>query len=257
MTVLLTGFLTCLALIVAIGPQAAFLLRQGLRRDRVLLAVACCLVGDILLISLGTAGVGALLDHAPWMLEVLRWLGVAYILWFAYRSFRSAFTARPGAGADDDSSALSPGSSPSGPSHTVHVAMTSEIPMLNPDGTAPAQTSESETATMTAARQRVHVTHVSKVSTVAGTALTLSILNPHAWVDSLVVLGTMANSFAEDRWFFAAGAIVACVLWHALLAGGGSALAGLLNRPRTWQVIDVIVGVTMVGVAAMLVLQAL
>lgn len=60
-TVLLTGFLTCLAIIVAIGPQSAWLLRQGLRRDRVVLAVACCLAGDALLIALGTAGVLSLI----------------------------------------------------------------------------------------------------------------------------------------------------------------------------------------------------
>ncbi|WP_237090259.1 LysE/ArgO family amino acid transporter, partial [Nesterenkonia sp. PF2B19] len=77
MTVLLTGFLTCLALIVAIGPQSAWLLRQGLLRDRVGLAVLCCVVGDLLLIGLGTAGVGAVLEHAPWLLQVLRWAGVA------------------------------------------------------------------------------------------------------------------------------------------------------------------------------------
>lgn len=239
MTVLLTGFLTCLAIIVAIGPQSAWLLRQGLRRDRVVLAVLCCLAGDALLIALGTAGVGAVLDYAPWLLETLRWMGVAYLSWFAYRSFRSAFAQRTTHKHDDDAD-------PAGSEHpasTVHVAMTSEIPVVPPAGGSGAVTSTG---------QKVQVTHVSKISTVAGTALTLSIVNPHAWVDSLVVLGTMANSFTDQRWFFAAGAFVACIVWHAVLAGGGSALAGWLDRPRTWQVIDVSVGVIVLLVAAVL-----
>lgn len=248
MTVLLTGFLTCLAIIVAIGPQSAWLLRQGLRRDRVVLAVLCCLAGDALLLALGTAGVGAVLDYAPWLLETLRWVGVAYLSWFAYRSFRSAFAARTTNQHDDDADPAGGGPASTAPintvpASTVHVAMTSEIPVVSPAGDAGPATST---------RQKVQVTHVSKISTVAGTALTLSIINPHAWVDSLVVLGTMANSFTDQRWFFAAGAFVACIVWHTVLAGGGSALAGWLDRPRTWQVIDVGVGVIVLLVAAVL-----
>lgn len=244
MTVLLTGFLTCLAIIVAIGPQSAWLLRQGLRRDRVVLAVLCCLVGDALLIALGTAGVGAVLDYAPWLLEALRWVGVAYLSWFAYRSFRSALahkTTQRNTQKHDDADA--------GPASTVHVTMTSQVPVVSPADDA---AGGGDAGPATSTRQKVQVTHVSKISTVAGTALTLSIINPHAWVDSLVVLGTMANSFTDQRWFFAVGAFVACIVWHAVLAGGGSALAGWLDRPRTWQVIDAGVGVIVLLVAALL-----
>lgn len=233
-TVLLTGFLTCLAIIVAIGPQSAWLLRQGLRRDRVVLAVACCLAGDALLIALGTAGVGAVLDYAPWLLETLRWLGVAYLTWFAFRSFRSGFAAR---------SALRRSTEGAAPATTVNVAITSEAPVAAAGGDA---------GPTTAARQQLEVTRVSKVSTVAGTGLALSIINPHAWVDSLVVLGTVANTFTDQRWFFAAGAFAACIVWHTVLAGGGSALARWLDRQRTWQVIDFSVGAVVLVVAAVL-----
>ena len=272
MTVLLTGFLTCLAIIVAIGPQSAWLLRQGLRRDRVVLAVACCLVGDALLITAGTAGVGVVLDYAPWLLETVRWVGVAYLTWFAYRSFRSAFAIRAAQKHDDDggrtgtgtghgkpdpaqasdsgttsNSGKTPNAGKTHDSATmVHVAMTSEIPVIS------AAEAQHPTA---ATKQKIEVTQVSKISAVAGTALTLSVINPHAWVDSLVVLGTMANSFGDQRWFFAVGAFVACIVWHAVVAGGGSALAGWLNRPRTWQVIDFSVGITILIVAAVLALS--
>lgn len=249
MTVLLTGFLTCLALIVAIGPQSAWLLRQGLLRDRVGLAVLCCLVGDLLLIGLGTAGVGVVLEHAPWLLQVLRWAGVAYLLWFTWRSFASAATVRTGLDAAEADRAT----------HTDHAA----------DGGADAVSGDGidftsgEPAATTATLPRVEALPkrsrtarrtrpLSAVGAVVGTGLTVSVLNPHAWVDTMVVLGTMANSFGAEKWFFALGALGASCLWFTLLGYGGSALAGLLNRPRTWQVIDVSVGATMLVVAGLL-----
>ncbi|PRZ16709.1 LysE/ArgO family amino acid transporter [Nesterenkonia sandarakina] len=225
MTILLTGFLTCLALIVAIGPQSAWLLRQGLRRDRVLLAVTCCIFGDILLIALGTAGVGAVLDHAPWLMEVLRWLGVSYLTWFAYRSFRSARRA---------GQALKPG---------VHVELSSQ----QHDDDAPAGSGGGGGALKQA--QRVQVT---RISSIAATGLSVSILNPHAWVDTMVVLGTMANTFGDQRWLFAGGAVLASIIWFSALALGGAVLSKWLNRPRTWQVLDILVGAIMLVVAGLL-----
>ncbi|MCH8570894.1 LysE/ArgO family amino acid transporter [Nesterenkonia sp. AY15] len=226
MTIFLTGLLTCLALIVAIGPQSAWLLRQGLRRDRVLLAVACCVFGDILLIALGTAGVGAVLDHAPWLMEVLRWLGVSYLTWFAFRSFRSARRA---------GQALKPG---------VHVELSSQD--ADDDG-APGSSGAGGTAVKQA--QQVQVT---RISSIAATGLSVSILNPHAWVDTMVVLGTMANTFGDQRWLFAAGAVIASIVWFSSLALGGAVLSKWLNRPRTWQVLDIFVGAIMVVVAGLL-----
>ena len=82
----------------------------------------------------------------------------------------------------------------------------------------------------------------------------LSILNPHAWVDSLVVLGTMANAFGADKWWFALGAVLASVVWLSLLACGSAVLAKVLDRPRTWQIIDAVVGVIMLVVAGVLAL---
>lgn len=233
LTVLLTGLLTTMALIVAIGPQSAWLLRQGLRRDRVMLAVLCCLIGDVILIAAGTAGVGVVLDYAPWLMDVIRWAGVAYLTWFAYKSFRSAFKPQ-------DTQKLTEQKG----SETLHVAMTSEMPVITPE--------MQQDARRTQTRQKVQVTSVSKVSTVAATGLMLSVLNPHAWVDSLVVLGTMANAFGADKWWFALGAALASVIWLSLLAGGCALLSKVLNRPRTWQIIDIIVGVTMVVVAGIL-----
>ena len=92
MTVFLTGLLTCLALSAAIGAQSAFVLRQAIRREHLAAVLAVCIAGDAVLIFAGTAGVGVVTDRAPWLLEVLRWGGAAYLVWFALSSFRSAFT---------------------------------------------------------------------------------------------------------------------------------------------------------------------
>ncbi len=85
-----TGLLTGLSLIVAIGAQNAFVIRQGLTRKFVFVVVAICALADALLIALGVAGLGALIKGLPWMLELIRWFGVAYLVWFGIKSIRSA-----------------------------------------------------------------------------------------------------------------------------------------------------------------------
>jgi len=91
MLAFLPGLLTGLSLIIAIGAQNAFVIRQGLTRQHVLLVVAICAVSDALLILLGISGLGVLIQSVPALLEVIRWFGVAYLTWFGIRSLRSAF----------------------------------------------------------------------------------------------------------------------------------------------------------------------
>lgn len=90
----IVGFATGLGLIVAIGAQNAFVIRQGLRREHVLWVVTICAVSDAALIILGVAGLGAIVSALPLLLEVVRWFGVAYLVWFGIRSLRSAFTSK-------------------------------------------------------------------------------------------------------------------------------------------------------------------
>lgn len=236
MTVLLTGLLTCLALIIAIGPQSVWLLRQGLSRDRVLLAIGCCLAGDLLLIGLGVAGVGVVLEHAPWLLEVIRWLGVAYLLWFALGAFRRAWAAGRRRVPSEASA------------RTVHVEMSSQDAGAPEGTTAGSSSNGPRTGTLPS----VQVTKVSSVTAVAATGMTVSVLNPHAWVDTMVVLGTMANTFGDERWLFGAGAMLASALWFAVLGLGAASLSRFLDSPRAWRIIDLGVGLTMVVVAGIL-----
>lgn len=196
LTALTTGFLASLGLIVAIGAQNAWVLRQGLRREHVGLVVAICVGADVVLMAAGTAGLGALRESAPWLLGVLRWGGVAYLLVLAAVAARAALTSRSALEASEERPARS----------------------------------------------------------VALTTLAVTLLNPHVYLDTLVMLGTVTNSFGDLRWVAAAGAMAASLAWFTLLSLGARALSGVLDRPTTWRVIDGVVAVVMVTVAAMLAL---
>ncbi len=191
-----TGMFTGLALIVAIGAQNAFVLRQGVRREHVGVVVLVCLVSDAVLILAGTAGIGTVVEHVPALLDVLRWGGAAYLTWWAVRSFVSAL--RP-------------------------AALTAEEP-----------------------RSR---------GSVVATTLALTLLNPHVYLDTVVLLGSLANQQGDDgRWVFATGAVTGSALWFTGLGYGARALSGVLSSPRTWRVLDLAIGCVMLLLAVMLVL---
>jgi L-lysine exporter family protein LysE/ArgO len=86
-----SGVVSGLALIIAIGTQNAFVIRQGLQRQHVLTVVLFCAISDALLIAAGTAGLGRAIDSVPEVLEVVRWFGVTYLIFFGLKSLRSAF----------------------------------------------------------------------------------------------------------------------------------------------------------------------
>ncbi|MFI7496698.1 LysE/ArgO family amino acid transporter [Kocuria sp. M4R2S49] len=190
-----TGLMSGLALIVALGAQNAFVLRQGIRREHVGVVVALCAVSDAVLILGGTAGIGALVSRFPEALDVLRWGGAAYLAWWAVRSFASA---------------LKPSS------------LTAEAP-----------------------RSR---------GSVVATTLALTYLNPHVYLDTVVLLGSLANQHGPDtRWVFAAGAVVGSVVWFSALGYGARALSGVLSSPRTWRVVDLVIGMVMLALAVNLI----
>ena len=194
----LPGLATGLALIVAIGAQNAFVLRQGIRREHVGVVVAICIVSDIFLIGLGTAGVGVVVEQVPWLLDVFRWVGVAYLAAFAALSFRSALTPQ-----------------------TVEAS-----------------------ATGTGALRGVVLA-----------TLGFTWLNPHAYLDAVLILGNLANQHGEQRWLFAGGAFAGSVIWFTALGAGARALSHVLNTPLTWRVVDVGVGLVMLLIAVRLALM--
>ena len=192
------GLLTGLTLIVAIGAQNAFVLRQGLAREHVLPVVLVCALSDLVLIVAGVAGIGTVIRQAGWVIDVIRWFGVAFLTAYGVRSLLKARR----------NDALA---------------------------TGPPEPISRRTAVLTA------------------TALTW--LNPHVYLDTVLLLGSIANTHGtEGRWWFAAGASLASVLWFCGLGFGARLASPLLARPRAWQVLDVLIGLTMLGIALMLAL---
>lgn len=188
------GFLTGLSLIVAIGAQNAFVLRQGLRRQHVLPVVLICAFSDALLIVLGIAGLGAAINSVPLLLEVFRYGGAAYLLWFAIGAIRRAIK----------------------PSALV----------------------ESEQ-------------QVDSLRQTIVTAVALTYLNPHVYIDTVLLLGSIANQF-EDRWLFGVGAASASFVWFFTLGFGASWLGKHVKKPVFWRVLDVFIAIVMITIAAML-----
>ena len=189
----LAGTATGLALIVAIGAQNAYVLRQGLARDHVGLVVAICAASDVLLIVAGVAGIGTVVEQAPWAIDVVRWLGVAFLTWYGVSSLLRA--RRPDALAATGGARLSRRS--------------------------------------------------------AGLrALALTWLNPHVYLDTVLLLGSVAATRGDDgRWWFAVGACVGSVVWFSGLGYGARLLARFLASARSWQVLDVLIGLTMLAIA--------
>lgn len=197
LTTAATGLVTGLTLIVAIGAQNAFVLRQGLAREHVGVVVTVCLVSDAVLIAAGVAGVGALVEQAGWLLQAVRWGGVVFLATYGLLSLRRA--ARP-------------------------------------------EVLRASAAEGTGTRRRAVLT-----------ALALTWLNPHVYLDTVLFLGSVAATRGPDeRWWFGAGAVLGSVVWFLGLGYGARRAHRLLGRPRSWQVLDALIGLVMLALAVAL-----
>ncbi len=192
---LFAGFTSSLALIVAIGSQNAFVLRQGLRREHVLAVVVTCALSDALLITVGVAGLGTVITAQPGLLPAIRWGGAAFLLAYAVLAARRAL--RP--------AALTPADRPGS---TLR-------------------------ATMLA-------------------CLAFTFLNPHVYLDTVLLLGGLAGQH-DSRWLFAAGAAAASGVWFVSLGAGARRLAPVLARSVTWRVLDGVIAATMAAIAVTLI----
>ena len=192
LTTALSGLGFGFSLIVASGAQNAYVMRQGLRREYIGVVVAICALSDIALISLGAAGVGAVVQAHPAVLVAVTLLGCAVLTWYAIQSLRRA--ARPEA--------------------------------LDADGTGEA----------------------AGLATVALTAAGLTWLNPHVYLDTVVLVGSVASTYPAP-WAFALGAMLASVAWFSGLGFGARVLRPLFARPAAWRVFDLAVAAIMAGVA--------
>jgi len=192
------GLLTGLSLIIAIGAQNAFVLRQGLARRHVGVVVAICAVSDALLILAGVSGVGAVVRDHPTLLTVLRWVGAAYLLGYGILSL---------------------------------------LRLRRPQA-------------LDAARTRVGSLRSAVVTTLA-----LTYLNPHVYLDTVLMLGSIANQHGDPgKWWFAAGAATGSIVWFTSLGYGARAASHVLARPTTWRVLDLVIGLVMIALAVRLLL---
>ena len=194
LTSAVAGFVASVVLIVAIGAQNAFVLRQGLRREHVLPVVVTCAVSDLALIAAGIAGLGAAVTARPVAVTVIRWVGAAFLLVYAALAAKRAW--RPTA-----------------------LKVTDRAP-----------------ATLRATLL---------------TCLALTYLNPHVYLDTVLLLGSVAQQHPH-RWLFGIGAAVASATWFAALGLGAHRLAPVLSRPSAWRVLDGLIAVFMAALAALL-----
>ncbi|MGJ3562140.1 LysE/ArgO family amino acid transporter [Streptomyces sp. INA 01156] len=191
LTTAATGFGTGLSLIVAIGAQNAFVLRQGVRREAVLAVVGICAVSDAALIALGVGGVGALVVAWPGALTAVGWIGGLFLLGYGLLAARRVI--RPGGAG------------------------------LRAEGEA------------VRSRRRAVLT-----------CLAMTWLNPHVYLDTVFLLGSVAADHGPLRWTFGLGAVLASLCWFTALGFGAGLLSRFLARPTAWRILDGLVATTMI-----------
>lgn len=199
-TAFLPGFLLGASLIVAIGAQNAFVLRQGLRKEHVFAVSLVCAVSDAVLIAAGVAGFGALIVALPWLAPVMRFGGAGFLATYGLRSLWSAWR-KSGA--------------------------------LNPSDDVP-----------------------KSLGATVLTCLAFTWLNPHVYLDTVVLLGSVSTRYADQRMLFALGAMTSSFLFFFSLGYGARLLRPLFANPRAWRILDLLIGISMLALAAKLVLEA-
>jgi L-lysine exporter family protein LysE/ArgO len=233
---LLAGLGLGFSLIIAIGAQNLFVLRQGIRREHVFAVAAICALSDLALIVVGISGIGAVLTAVPWLVEVIRWAGAAFLVGYGVLAVRRAL--------HPSGEALVAGGD--APEVTDALGQPEDAGAGTPAATVGSGASASSTATLTR--------RDTGLAAAVLTCLALTWLNPHVYLDTVFLLGSVANTHGDGRWAFAAGAGVASIVWFFGLAYGARLLGGVLASPRAWRVLDGLIAVVMVVLGALLVL---
>ncbi len=197
----LAGLSVSLSLIVAIGAQNAFVLRQGLRNERVLAVVMVCALSDAILITFGVTTIGTIALWAPWFDPVMRYGGACFLGWYGAKSLKSAFRS---------TSALTPDSS----------------------------------------------TERAGLAPVMFTCLALTWLNPHVYLDTVVLLGAISTRFPGSEASFAAGAISGSFVFFFSLGYGAGRLRPLFAKPLAWRAFEATIAMVMWSISFRLVTSA-
>ncbi len=196
---LLKGFSTSGSLIMAIGAQNAFVIRQGLMRRHLLMTALLCSSIDALLILLGVLGFGQLISTYPLLIELTKYFAIIFLFFYGAVSLKSAFKPRFLEGTKEQ--------------------------------------------------------NLPSIKRTVGLLLALSLLNPHVYLDTVILLGSIASQQpSHEQIYFALGAISASFLWFFAITYGSRLLAPLLSKPSSWRIIDSLVGAMMWGIAITLML---
>ena len=194
----LPGFALSLTLILAIGAQNAFVLRQGLKQQHVFWVCATCALSDALLIAAGVAGFGTLGVALPWFEPIMRYGGAAFLIWYGAQNAFSAWRGGEALVADEVAS--------------------------------------------------------SSLRRTILTLLALTWLNPHVYLDTVVLLGSISAQY-QDRLAFGIGAVMASFIFFFGLGYGARLLTPLFAKPRSWQILDMLIALTMWAIAVKLLLM--
>lgn len=191
---LLQGLIMAISLLMVIGPQNAFVLTQGIKKQHVLPVVLVCVTSDTILITIGCAGLGTLIASNTTLSKIAAWGGAAFLIWYGLRSLKAAF-------------------------HKEYMQVESE-------------------ATSMSAKKAVAF------------ALGFTLLNPHVYLDTVVLIGSLAGQFeADQRIWFGIGAIGGANLWFFSLGYGARWLAPIFSRPISWRILDALIAVIMFVIA--------
>jgi L-lysine exporter family protein LysE/ArgO len=198
LSVYVTGLLTGLSLIVAIGAQNAFVLRQGLIGAHVFAVALACSLSDAALIALGVTSFRQIAVAAPWFLPAMRYGGAAFLIWYGARNLYSALRSSETLEADD--------------------------------------------------------AHSSSLSQTLAMCLALTWLNPHVYLDTLMLLGAISTRFPGQEASFGSGAMTGSFLFFFSLGYGAKWLRSIFTSPTSWRVLEALIAVTMWAIALKLIL---
>jgi len=196
MNAVISGFSLGLSLILAIGAQNAFVLKQGLKREHVFLVCLTCAASDAILILFGVTGLGIIIDRAPWLMPVMRYGGAAFLILYGAKSFIAAWRSSDVLQQAED----------------VKAAL---LPTLL-------------------------------------TCAALTWLNPHVYLDTVLLIGSVSTQFPGERGLFAAGAMLSSFVFFFSLGYAAAWLRPIFAKPMSWRVLEVVVGVTMWAIACKL-----
>lgn len=185
-----TGLVTGLSLIVAIGAQNAFVLRQGLRNEHVFAVCLICGVSDALLITLGVTSFRQIAALLPWLDPIMRYGGAAFLIWYGAKSLYSALRSSEALAVQEGAGSAS-------------------------------------------------------VRTVLLTCLALTWLNPHVYLDTVVLLGTISTRFPGSEASFAVGAVTGSLLFFFSLGYGATWLRPIFSKPASWRILETFITLTM------------